>query len=198
MRIYTILLLTLFVLVGCSNQFKNSASQSSTLVHKDDIKPYLEQWDNHKEQITRLSMMEEDLSLLIQALSAQTKLDTVPDSMKEGVEFIEYGSKQPLQPTTSIVQPNKVVNLAEPIYVVQIGRYMIEQGAENQIQRLKEQYPQLSTILQYSIKKQTKQSSTFYNVLAGPLESQQQAAQLCLFFYKIGNTCALVTSKQGT
>ncbi len=52
-------------------------SQSDKLVREK-----VEQWDNNKEQIARLSTMEEDLSLLIQALSAQTDIDAIPEPLK--------------------------------------------------------------------------------------------------------------------
>ncbi|WP_240701998.1 SPOR domain-containing protein [Pseudoalteromonas sp. DL-6] len=174
-----------------------SNPQSDDLVSKKDIKPYLEQWDNNKEQIARLSTMEEDLSLLIQALSAQTDIDTVPEPMKEKIKRVEYGSKQPLQPSSETVLADNTTSTNKAIYGVQIGRYLISTGAKRQVQRLKEQYPQLNSILKYRINEQQKESTTFYDVVAGPLKNQQQAAQLCLFFYKIGNKCTLAAFSEG-
>lgn len=186
-----ILLLVPFTLVGCSNQLVSLQSQSDKLVREKDIKPYLEQWDNSKEQIARLSTMEEDLSLLIQALSAQTDIDTVPEPMKEQVKRVEYGAKQSLKPSSETTLANNTTSAHKAMYGVQIGRYLISNGAKRQVQRLKEQYPQLNSILQYRINEQEKESTTFYNVVAGPLKNQQQAAQLCLFFHKMGNKCTL-------
>ena len=82
MKLRLIILLIPFALAGCSNQLMHADSQSDKLVREKDIKPYLEQWDNNKEQIARLSTMEEDLSLLIQALSAQTDIDAIPEPLK--------------------------------------------------------------------------------------------------------------------
>ncbi len=197
MKLRLIILLIPFALVGCSNQLMLSNPQSDDLVSKKDIKPYLEQWDNNKEQIARLSTMEEDLSLLIQALSAQTDIDTVPEPMKEQVKRIEYGSKQTLQPSSETVLADNTTSTNKAIYGVQIGRYLISTGAKRQVQRLKEQYPQLNSILKYRINEQQKESTTFYDVVAGPLKNQQQAAQLCLFFYKIGNKCTLAAFSEG-
>ena len=191
MKLYLITLLIPFALAGCSNQLMLSTPQSDDLVSKKDIKPYLEQWDNNKEQIARLSTMEEDLSLLIQALSAQTDIDTVPEPMKEKVKRVEYGSKQSLQPSSETALADNTTSTNKAMYGVQIGRYLISNGAKRQVERLKEQYPQLNSILQYRINEQQKESSTFYSVVAGPLKNQQQAAQLCLFFYKMGNKCTL-------
>ncbi|QBJ63545.1 SPOR domain-containing protein [Pseudoalteromonas sp. DL-6] len=197
MKLRLIILLIPFALVGCSNQLMLSNPQSDDLVSKKDIKPYLEQWDNNKEQIARLSTMEEDLSLLIQALSAQTDIDTVPEPMKEKIKRVEYGSKQPLQPSSETVLADNTTSTNKAIYGVQIGRYLISTGAKRQVQRLKEQYPQLNSILKYRINEQQKESTTFYDVVAGPLKNQQQAAQLCLFFYKIGNKCTLAAFSEG-
>ncbi|MDX1726696.1 MAG: SPOR domain-containing protein [Pseudoalteromonas tetraodonis] len=191
MKLHLITLLIPFALAGCSNQLMLSTPQSDDLVSKKDIKPYLEQWDNNKEQIARLSTMEEDLSLLIQALSAQTDIDTVPEPMKEKIKRVEYGSKQSLQPSSETVLADNTTSTNKAIYGVQIGRYLISNGAKRQVQRLKEQYPQLNSILKYRINEQQKESTTFYSVVAGPLKNQQQAAQLCLFFYKMGNKCTL-------
>lgn len=197
MKLRLIILLIPFALVGCSNQLMLSNPQSDDLVSKKDIKPYLEQWDNNKEQIARLSTMEEELSLLIQALSAQTDIDTVPEPMKEQVKRIEYGSKQTLQPSSETALVNNSASINKAIYGVQIGRYLISTGAKRQVQRLKEQYPQLNSILKYRINEQQKESTTFYDVVAGPLKNQQQAALLCLFFYKIGNKCTLAAFSEG-
>lgn len=197
MKLHLITLLIPFALAGCSNQLMLSTPQSDDLVSKKDIKPYLEQWDNNKEQIARLSTMEEDLSLLIQALSAQTDIDTVPEPMKEKIKRVEYGSKQSLQPSSETVLADNTTSTNKAIYGVQIGRYLISNGAKRQVQRLKEQYPQLNSILQYRIDEQQKESTTFYSVVAGPLKNQQQAAQLCLFFYKMGNKCTLAAFSEG-
>ncbi|MEL0640629.1 SPOR domain-containing protein [Pseudoalteromonas aliena] len=185
------ILLMLCMLVACSNQQTPLTVQSDKLVREKDIKPYLELWDNNKEQIARLSTMEEDLSLLIQALSAQTDIDTVPDVMKEQVKDVRYGSKKSSQYFPKTTLSNNIASVNTVIYGVQIGRYLVSNGAKRQVQRLKEQYPQLNGILQYRINEQQEESTTFYSVVAGPLKNQQQAAQLCLFFYKIGKKCTL-------
>lgn len=191
MKLHLITLLIPFALAGCSNQLMSTDPQSDKLVREKDIKPYLEQWDNNKEQIARLSTMEEDLSLLIQALSAQTDIDTVPEPMKEKVKRVEYGSKQSLQPSSETALADNTTSTNEAMYGVQIGRYLISNGAKRQVEQLKKQYPQLNSILQYRINEQQKESTIFYSVVAGPLKNQQQAAQLCLFFYKMGNKCTL-------
>jgi len=196
-KLRLIILLIPFALAGCSNQLMPADSQSDKLVREKDIKPYLEQWDNNKEQIARLSTMEEDLSLLIQALSAQTDIDTVPEPLKEKVKRVEYGSKQSLQLSSETALADNTISTNKAIYGVQIGRYLISTGAKRQVQRLKEQYPQLNSILKYRINEQQKESTTFYDVVAGPLKNQQQAAQLCLFFYKIGNKCTLAAFSEG-
>ena len=77
MKLRLIILLIPFALAGCSNQLMSADSQSDKLVREK-----VEQWDNNKEQIARLSTMEEDLSLLIQALSAQTDIDAIPEPLK--------------------------------------------------------------------------------------------------------------------
>ena len=116
-----------------------------------------------------------------------------PEPMKEQVKRIEYGSKQTLQPSSETALVNNSASINKAIYGVQIGRYLISTGAKRQVQRLKEQYPQLNSILKYRINEQQKESTTFYDVVAGPLKNQQQAAQLCLFFYKMGNKCTLAS-----
>lgn len=193
MKLHLITLLIPFALAGCSNQLMSTDPQSDKLVREKDIKPYLEQWDNNKEQIARLSTMEEDLSLLIQALSAQTDIDTVPEPMKEKVKRVEYGSKQSLQPSSETALAENTTSTNEAMYGVQIGRYLISNGAKRQVEQLKKQYPQLNSILQYRINEQQKESTIFYSVVAGPLKNQQQAAQLCLFFYRMGNKCTLAS-----
>lgn len=179
-------------LSSCSSQNLDTL-QLNDMVRMEQIKPYLEQWDNNKKQIEHLSAMEEDLSLLIQALSLQTDIDTIPESMKEELVQVEHGSKQP-QATQNTMTEN--VNADTTVYGVQIGRYLVSQSAKSQMLRLKEQYPKLNEVIQYRIDEQQKQSVTFYNLIAGPLKNQQQAARLCMFFNKIGNTCTLSSFSQ--
>ncbi|GAB0110331.1 hypothetical protein PA7559_15990 [Pseudoalteromonas distincta] len=173
-------------------------SQRDDMVRMEEIKPYLEQWDNNKKQIERLTTMEEDLSLLIQALSLQADIDTVPESMKDELVQVEHGSNQPqeMQQATQKNTMTENVNADTTVYGVQIGRYLVPQSAKSQMLRLKEQYPKLNEVIQYRIDQQQKQSVTFYNLIAGPLKNQLQAAKLCIFFNKIGNTCTLSSFSQ--
>lgn len=176
----------LFTLVGCSNTLPTLA-HTDTLVRTKDIQPYIEQWDNNKEHIARLSTMEQDLTLLIQALALQTNIDTAPATLKTQLKSEEHGSKNP---PPLIKKPNKTTH-----YGINIGRYIIEQGAQTQAERLKRQYPTLNNIVQYQVQAQNTQATTMYNLVAGPLKNQRQAAQLCLFFKKQGNNCTLATFK---
>lgn len=190
LKLYLIILLTL---AGCTSKTPEH-SENDSLVRVEDIQPYIEQWDSNKEQIARLSAMEEDLSLLIQALALQTDIDNLPEAMKEQVMLVEHGTKQHQKAQQTPVQ--NVKNNEKPLYGVLIGRYLILQSAKSQMRKLEMQYPKLNEVIKYQVNEQQKESVTFYNLIAGPLQNQQQAAQLCLFFYNTGKTCSLTTFNQ--
>lgn len=191
------ILFLLLMLAACSNQQAPVSSPNEKFVLVEDIKPYLEQWDNSKEKIASLSDMEEDLLLLIQALSAQTDIDAVPEPLKGDVKQIKYGSENKASLSAESTESKSIIDSKKISYTIQIARYMSAKRAEAQVQRLQEQYPQLSTILHYQINAQTKNSVTLYNLVAGPVETQKQAAQLCMFFSRLGNKCKLATFKEG-
>lgn len=183
-------------LMGCSSQNADT-NQLDDMVRMQEIKPYLEQWDSSKEKINRLSDIEEDLLMLIQALSAQTDIDAVPESLKDDVKYIKYGSENIAQIATESIESKSITDAKKISYSVQIARYMNAKRAEAQVQRLQQQYPQLSAILQYQINAKTKNSVTLYNLVAGPVQTQKQAAQLCMFFSRQGNKCKLTTFQEG-
>ena len=183
-------------LMGCSSQ-NTDTNQLDDMVRMQEIKPYLEQWDSSKEKINRLSDIEEDLLMLIQALSAQTDIDSVPEPLKDDVKYIKYGSENIAHIATESIESKSIIDAKKISYSVQIARYMNSKRAEAQVQRLQQQYPQLSAVLQYQINAQTKDSVTLYNLVAGPVQTQKQAAQLCMFFFRLGNKCKLTTFKEG-
>lgn len=191
------ILLLLCMLAACSNQQTQLTPASEKFALEADIKPYLEQWDNSKEKIASLSSMQEDLLLLIQALSAQTDISTVPKPLKNEVEHIKYGSKQVTKVLPESSQSESTIKAKRQGYSVQIARYMSEKRAEERVRQIKEQYPQLNTILQYHITEQKNKSVTLFYIVAGPVKTQKQAAQLCLFFNYSGNICKLISLNKG-
>ena len=60
----------------------------------EEIKPYLEQSDANKDKINRLSEIESELLMLVQALSLQVDLETVLEDMRTDVKLVEHGQSE--------------------------------------------------------------------------------------------------------
>ena len=92
---YTAVLVTATVwLSGCSSINANSVEQQPALISDQQVKEYVQQWHSQQESITRLAAMEEDLQLLIMALSSQTDIAENPAVLREdNVTVAHYAEK---------------------------------------------------------------------------------------------------------
>lgn len=184
MKAYLIyILVILFALTGCTSS--SSDNESDRVVLMKDIQPYMQQWDDNKEQITRLSGMEEDLSLLIQALAVQTKIETLPEQLQDDIKDVKYE----LSPEDAASGAFSAVEKVSVFYGGKLGSYLNQKRAQAQVNAILSQYAQMSSVLRFRLNKKEKGTLTLYDLIAGPVMSLQEAKQLCVFFNQIGQTC---------
>jgi len=190
MRLYTsyicYFIVGILCLQGCSTSEQAADEQ---FVKNSDIQPYIEQWESNKDSIERLSTMEADLSLLIQALAVQTDLKSLPEDMQEKLTYEEHGNKPEPSSGASLHAPHETIN---KFFGVKFSRYLIEKGALNQLKDLKSRYEELFNVLQSRIYKQEQDGRIFYNLIIGPVKNPEQANQLCIIMQVGGNKCSIV------
>lgn len=180
------LFFSVILLQGCSSPEQASDAQ---FVRTADIQPYMEQWDSNKERLARLSTMEEDLSMLIQALAMQTDINTLPKEMRVKLTHEKHGSsldKHQLNKPQATFETEKIV------FAVKLSRFLVETGAQSQLNDLKKSFAQIFNILQYRIETQEIEGTVFYNLVVGPVNNQVQAEQLCTVFKQAGNRCSII------
>ncbi|ALS32155.1 hypothetical protein PTRA_a0851 [Pseudoalteromonas translucida KMM 520] len=185
-RLFLICILVILV-AGCSNQ-NTDATQLNDIVRMEEIKPYLEQWDANKDKITRLSEIESELLMLVQALSLQADLETVPENMRTGVKLVEHGtSEQNIQETaqTTLTTPQ------QSTYAVNLGSYLKKDLAILTSQRLQKAYPLIFKAFQYKVNTLSKPNIVLHQLIAGPFNNKQDAIIFCRILSKIDLACKL-------
>ena len=90
---------------------------------------------------------------------------------------------------------NEVTNTASPTHGVKIGSYLVERGVRAQLGQLKNRYPNLYTMLNYKMNTQSSASKTLYSLVAGPLQTEQEANKLCQVFELIYSHCETTECK---
>ncbi|MBG9997760.1 MULTISPECIES: SPOR domain-containing protein [Pseudoalteromonas] len=181
---YFILLFGFVVwLMGCSSQNADT-KQLDDMVRMQEIKPYLEQWDNSKDKINRLSDIEEDLLMLIQALSLQSDLKALPESMRTEAIIVEHGS---------IDEPNKSSHqesvMQVPIYAVQLGSFLKKELATVASQNLKINDPLIFNSFLYKVNTLKKPNIVLYQLIAGPFKTPQHTQAFCQILSQIDLPC---------
>jgi len=178
---------TLFILLqACS--FSDSNSYEESDINREELQQLLVEWDTKKEQIDHLNTIEADLLMLIQALAVQVDVDKLPKKLQSDPKVVSYGSTE--QVSTTVNQNlNEVTNTASPTHGVKIGSYLVERGVRAQLGQLKNRYPNLYTMLNYKMNTQSSASKTLYSLVAGPLQTEQEANKLCQVFELIYSHC---------
>jgi len=170
-------------LIGCSSQNANT-NQLDDMVRMQEIKPYLEQWDSSKEKINRLSDIEEDLLMLIQALSLQSGLKHLPESMRSAATIVEHGSIDELS------KPTHQENVMQAsTYAVQLGSFLKKDFATATSQKLKINHPLIFNSFLYKLNTLKKPNIVLYQLIAGPFKSPQHTKDFCSILSQIDLPC---------
>ncbi len=185
-RLFLIYILVILV-AGCSNQ-NTDATQLNDIVRMEEIKPYLEQSDANKDKINRLSEIESELLMLVQALSLQVDLETVPENMRTDVKLVEHGtSEQNIQKTAQIT----LTAPQQSAYAVNLGSYLKKDFAILTSQRLQKAYPLIFKAFQYKVNTLSKPNIVLHQLIAGPFNNEQDAIIFCRILFKIDLACKL-------
>ncbi|MBB1300873.1 SPOR domain-containing protein [Pseudoalteromonas sp. SR44-8] len=191
---YTTVLVTATVwLSGCSSINANSVEQQPALISDQQVKEYVQQWHSQQESITRLAAMEEDLQLLIMALSSQTDIAENPAMLRDdNVTVAHYAEKKQTPDTAN--SSKKIENRPQPLYNnslpgAQLGLYLKPQRVRTQITKLQQQYPQAFSQLDFVMTERQNKGVTMYGLRVGPFQNYTEANLFCSLAQSLGQKC---------
>ncbi|MFK3866167.1 SPOR domain-containing protein [Pseudoalteromonas rhizosphaerae] len=167
--------------------------QQSALISDQQVKEYVQQWHSQQESITRLAAMEEDLQLLIMALSSQTDIAENPAVLREdNVTVAHYDEK--IQTPDTANSSKTIENRPFPLYDnslpgAQLGLYLKPQRVRTQIARLQQQYPQAFSQLDFVMTERHNKGVTLYGLRVGPFQNYTEANLFCSLAQNLGQKC---------
>lgn len=194
---FTTALITLTILLnGCSRNV-NKPEEQPALISDQQVKEYVQQWHSQQDSINRLAAMEEDLQLLIMALSADTNIAENPAVLRQNDVAIVHSSddlqlsqlnnaaNQQTQAPANNYQPH----LTDPLPGAQLGLYLKPQRVKTQIVRLQQQYPQAFSQLSFVMTERQNKGVTLYGLRVGPFQNYNEANIFCSLAQNLGQKC---------
>ena len=178
---------------GCSSINANPVEQQPALISDQQVKEYVKQWHSQQESITRLAAMEEDLQLLIMALSSQTDIAENPAVLREdNVTVAHYAEK--IQTPDTANSSKTIENRPQRLYNnslpgAQLGLYLKPQIVRTQITKLQQQYPQAFSQLDFVMTERQNKGVTMYGLRVGPFQNYTEANLFCSLAQSLGQKC---------
>ncbi len=189
-----------FYLYGCSSVTVNNESVQHSLITDKQVKEYVLQWHLQQESIGRLTAMEDDLQLLIMALSSQSELTENPPLLMQNKTDITYGNQpsQNLEPTalnntpevkTPNLQNSELTLTDETKVGAQLGWYLKPELVKARVERLKQLYPSAFTQFNFTMFERKNNNMTLYGLRVGPFKSDAQVSAFCYLANQLDQAC---------
>tara|TARA_R110000744_G_scaffold239067_1_gene356474 strand:+ start:464 stop:1111 length:648 start_codon:yes stop_codon:yes gene_type:complete len=189
-----------FYLYGCSSATVNNESVQHSLITDKQVKEYVLQWHLQQESIGRLTAMEDDLQLLIIALSSQSELTENPPLLMQSKIDITYGNQpsQNLEPTalnntpevkTPNLQNSELTLTDETKIGAQLGWYLKPELVRARVERLKQLYPSAFTQFNFTMFERKNNNMTLYGLRVGPFKSDAQVSAFCYLANQLDQAC---------
>ena len=189
-----------FYLYGCSSATVNNESVQHSLITDKQVKEYVLQWHLQQESIGRLTAMEDDLQLLIMALSSQSELTENPPLLMQNKTDITYGNQpsQNLEPTalnntpevkTPNLQNSELTLTDETKIGAQLGWYLKPELVKARVERLKQLFPSAFTQFNFTMFERKNNNMTLYGLRVGPFKSDAQVSAFCYLANQLDQAC---------
>jgi hypothetical protein len=189
-----------FYLYGCSSATVNNESVQHSLITDKQVKEYVLQWHLQQESIGRLTAMEDDLQLLIMALSSRSELTENPPLLMQSKTDITYGNQpsQNLEPTalnntpevkTPNLQNSELTLTDETKIGAQLGWYLKPELVKARVERLKQLYPSAFTQFNFTMFERKNNNMTLYGLRVGPFKSDAQVSAFCYLANQLDQAC---------
>ena len=171
------------VLVACTSPQSSSVSiTESNKKTADDA--FLIELQNNKEELKRLVSMEQDLKVLIAALSEQSDLQSLPASLRTKPKIEQHKIDKNLHLKSSHTKKTNGFKLSlQPVFS--------ESSAQAQINKVYKHLPKLETFLSSTILKQTNRLQSRFVPALRTIKNRGDANKLCAFINNIGVLCTV-------
>lgn len=179
------------LMAGCVMNESSHAEDSSSLISDQQVKEYVAQWQQQQGSINRLANMENDLKLLIMALSSNSQLAQGPSEFRsERVDILH--ANEPAQTDKSMAVAESVgIQGAQSASLAgaQLGLYLKPELVKSQIVRLHREYPHAFKQLDFLMIQRENKGVTLYGLRVGPFQNYTEANTFCLIAKSMGQKC---------
>ncbi|MFY8297828.1 hypothetical protein AAEU28_03375 [Pseudoalteromonas sp. SS15] len=171
------------MLVACTSPQNSSVSiTQSNKKTADDA--FLIELQNNKEELKRLVSMEQDLKVLIAALSEQSDLQNLPASLRTQPKIEQHKIDKNLHLKTSHTKKAHGFKLSlQPVFS--------ESSAQAQLNKVYTHLPKLETLLSSSILEQTHRLQSRFVPTLKTVKNRDDANKLCVFINNIDVLCTV-------
>lgn len=181
---YLCSILGVVLITGCISPVSSTIKQPNTseYITRAEITPYLEQWNDKKDSLERLSALEGDLQVLFDALSATVNIAELPESLREELLTVEHKPHNKSESSSSKV-------------FVNLGTYFNASRANSALKNFNIRFPALSDVINIMVDTRRNDKGVRYMLVGRQLPSVRDAEQLCKILRHYDQQCELVSDK---
>lgn len=199
-------MLPLFALISCSSLAPDSGvvitsgKNSEMQLGEADVVKFVEEWQQAKPGIERLTELEADLAFLIAEVSKMSDLNTAPqryadDALQPDTDLVENGdnvivatmagtsageSAAATEPAASTTEETLVSAAPSSDYGLHLASFLKPYSAKFGWYLVNKEYPSLFAGLNPKLQLIQKPNQTLYSLRVGPFASEAQAKRACI------------------
>jgi len=179
------------LMAGCAMNESRKVDDSSSLISDQQVKEYVAQWQQQQDSINRLANMENDLKLLIMALSSNSQLAQGPSELRSEREDVLYGNQATKTDKNMAVAESDAMlgTQSDSLAGAQLGLYLKPELVKLQIVRLHKEYPHAFKQLDFLMTERENKGVTLYGLRVGPFQDYTEANTFCLIAKSMGQKC---------
>lgn len=188
LRIWLTLMLAV-LMAGCAMNESHEVDDSSSLISDQQVKEYVAQWQQQQGSINRLASMENDLKLLIMALSSNSQLAQGPSELRSERVDVLHGNQATQTDKSNVVGESIYLTKSDSLAGAQLGLYLRPELVKLQIVRLHREYPHAFKQLDFLMTQRENKGVTLYGLRVGPFQDYTEANTFCLIAKNMGQKC---------
>ncbi|MDP2634862.1 MULTISPECIES: SPOR domain-containing protein [unclassified Pseudoalteromonas] len=188
LRIWLTLMLAV-MMAGCAMNESHEVDDSSSLISDQQVKEYVAQWQQQQGSINRLASMENDLKLLIMALSSNSQLAQGPSELRSERVDVLHGNQATQTDKSNVVGESIYQTKSDSLAGAQLGLYLRPELVKLQIVRLHREYPHAFKQLDFLMTQRENKGVTLYGLRVGPFQDYTEANTFCLIAKNMGQKC---------
>ncbi|TGE80016.1 SPOR domain-containing protein [Pseudoalteromonas sp. KS88] len=188
LRIWLTLMLAV-LMAGCAMNESHEVDDSSSLISDQQVKEYVAQWQQQQGSINRLASMENDLKLLIMALSSNSQLAQGPSELRSERVDVLHGNQATQTDKSNVVGESIYQTKSDSLAGAQLGLYLRPELVKLQIVRLHREYPHAFKQLDFLMTQRENKGVTLFGLRVGPFQDYTEANTFCLIAKNMGQKC---------